>query len=382
MKIAYLIQYFGPSDNSFASGRSYDFAIEWAKSGHEVWVICSDAYLIDKNKPIHFHDLPIHVHVIKQNYQNEFGVLARIQAFFWFSLKALHLLLTNPNKYDVLYASSTPLSIGIVGWIQKWFTRKKWIFEARDLWPDFPIQVLGIKDSKLGKWLFKLEEKLYQNADEIICLSPECEQVLLKEKLVSSKKISMIPNGFSEYQEAEAEQSSVSYEYGFYEGALGKANGIHWLMDFVDEVLKLNSTIHFKIAGFGVMSKKIDTWLRVHEHQNRIHFLGLISRKETNRVLKAAQFSVTCFSDYAILTTNSPNKLFDAIGLTIPVVTNMNGWIGDLAIEYGGISESDPRLAAKEILIKMKNKLPDRPKLHFGRSKLAFHALSVIEKCG
>lgn len=381
MKIAYLIQYFGPPENSFASARSYDFAIEWAKKGNSVWVICSDAYLLDKSKPILFSDLPIKVSVIKQNYKNEFSIFNRILAFLGFAWQALMLLLSNPTQYDVLYASSTPLTVGLVGFIQNVFTKKKWIFELRDLWPDFPLQMLNKQKSLGGKFLYWLEKVLYKNANHLICLSPEAHQKLITEKKVPLSKLSLIPNGFSASNKPVQPKIESMY---LYEGALGKANHINWVLTFFDSVLELNKSATVFISGFGLHTSFVQNWAKNHQNADRIHFLGTLSRLKLSDYLAKTMFSVISFSNQAILKTNSPNKLFDVIPYGIIPITNTKGWISELAIQAGGFYEEDPILAAKKSLGLKKLAFSSSDEIYsqFNRSKLALEALTLIYNCG
>lgn len=49
------------------------------------------------------------------------------------------------EDYDLLFATSTPLTAGIPGIVMKLFRKKKFIFEVRDLWPELP-KALGMKN--------------------------------------------------------------------------------------------------------------------------------------------------------------------------------------------------------------------------------------------
>ena len=51
------------------------------------------------------------------------------------------------NKADIAIASSGPITVGILGLISKIFSNKKLVFEARDLWPEAPIELGVIKNT-------------------------------------------------------------------------------------------------------------------------------------------------------------------------------------------------------------------------------------------
>jgi glycosyltransferase involved in cell wall biosynthesis len=382
MKIAYLIQYFGPPDNSFASARSFDFALEWAKSGHNVWVICSDAYLIEKQLPIIFEDVPITVSVIHQPYQNDFGLIARIQAFIFFAFKALNLLLMHPERWQFLYASSTPLTIALVGYLQKIITRKKWGLELRDLWPDFPLEVLGLTNTKIEKWARWIERRFYKSAEFVVCLSPIAKKKLLNENRIEKEKLFLIPNGTSEIK---LEKSSRSKHYtGFYEGALGIANDIPWLLSFVDTFIRLEDTNRFVFAGFGKEEETIRSWIYRHPQKHKLTFLGTISRNKVYEVLATVDFTLVTFAAYDTLLTNSPNKLFDAFISEIPAITNKPGWIAELAEETGGFYTHSPKEAAKKInQLKTAKKTENKTRINkYSRSEYAKQVLTIIHNCG
>ena len=47
------------------------------------------------------------------------------------------------EQYDLVFATSTPLTAGIPGIIARWIKRKPFVFEVRDLWPELP-KAMGI----------------------------------------------------------------------------------------------------------------------------------------------------------------------------------------------------------------------------------------------
>ena len=48
--------------------------------------------------------------------------------------------------------------------------------------------------------------------------------------------------------------------------------------------------------------------------------------KETSEVVNVCDISVVPISKYSILSTNSPNKLFDSLAAGKPIIVNSNGW--------------------------------------------------------
>ncbi len=73
---------------------------------------------------------------------------------------------------DFVIATSTPLTVAFPALMRKWFKNTPFIFEVRDLWPEVPIQLGGIKNKILIKFLKWLKKTTYKNASHVVALSP------------------------------------------------------------------------------------------------------------------------------------------------------------------------------------------------------------------
>lgn len=293
-KIAYLIQYFGDSDNSLASTRSYDFANEWAKSGHEVWVICSNAYFLDKNKQIKGLHPKVQVSIINLDYRNEYNIFLRIKAFISFAIKAFFLLISSPNKFDIIYASSTPMTTGIIASIVSKITQCKWIYEIRDIWPDFPIEITRMKNRWIIQSLRKIEVYLYESANKIIVLNPDLKKVISERAEIDTKTIHVVPNGFSEYLIPEKVQKKKNPVIS-YCGALGFANNIDWLITVFDLILEEHNTAEIVIVGYGRFENKVNKWLESNGNEHRITFYTNLSKRDSLKMMSKSDISLVSF---------------------------------------------------------------------------------------
>ena len=109
MKIIYLHQYF-KSNKSSGSTRSYEFSKALANKGNEVNIITGseiDEYDLGEN---------IKIYSTKTQYSNNMNFTRRIMAFIDYILKSI-LIGIKIKDVDVIFATSTPLTIGIPGYI-------------------------------------------------------------------------------------------------------------------------------------------------------------------------------------------------------------------------------------------------------------------------
>jgi len=96
----------------------------------------------------------------------------RLLSFFSFIFWAAWVGIRHVGKQDVVYATSTPLTVGIPGWLIALCKRAPFVFEIRDLWPEAPIQLGALRSPlliALARWL---ERFLYRVAKHVVTLSP------------------------------------------------------------------------------------------------------------------------------------------------------------------------------------------------------------------
>ena len=125
MNILYYHQYFITREGSGGT-RSFENAKSLVKLGHEVTVVCGDGksgleneYKKGLRKGI-FEDINIIQFDIK--YSNHHSFFKRISSFIKFVIKSSSLVFT--MIYDIIIATSTPLTIAIPGILAKIFRKK------------------------------------------------------------------------------------------------------------------------------------------------------------------------------------------------------------------------------------------------------------------
>ena len=123
----------------------------------------------------------IHIMEIQIKYSNSQSFASRVKAFLLYLLFGIYIVLT--RKADLVVCSSTPLTVGLIGVFGKIFRRRKFVFEVRDLWPEFPIQMGIISNPILIALLRRMEWIIHRHADVGIALSEGC---ISNEHLVSS----------------------------------------------------------------------------------------------------------------------------------------------------------------------------------------------------
>lgn len=317
MKILYLHQYF-KTPSQAGSHRSWYIAKTLVEAGYQVEIITSTqeqkAFFLELNH--------IKVHYLPVAYEQSMSFWQRLWAFLMFFAKA-YKKASQIQNIHLIYATSTPLSIGLLAFFLKKFRKTPYIFEVRDLWPLVPIEMGFIKNSILIKFLYTLEKIIYQNAQKIIALSPSMQSYI--QTLVPQKEIICVPNMadndfFS--QVSTPLQNNKPFTISYF-GSIGKANGLERLI----EIAKNIPDIHFWIIGKGSQLSSIQTLSKSFPN---ISFFEEQTKEQLRETLQQTDAFFISFADFKSLETCSPNKFFDGLATGKLCITNTKGWIKDI----------------------------------------------------
>lgn len=375
MKILYLHQYFKTPDKPGGT-RSYWNSLELIKNGHSVTVIC---YSRDAEEKISRETRNgIDIITLKIDYSQSMGVMNRLKAYIHFMLVSTHIALKQKD-IDFVIATSTPLTIGFPALVLKKFKKIPYLFEVRDLWPEVPIQMGGLKNKlliKLAKWF---EKTIYKNASHIVALSPGMEDGVI-ETGIPKTKITMIPNmaKIDEFwsrplnkQLIEELKINPNTFKVIYFGAMGEANAIEYILETA-ELLKENKDIEFIFIGNGAKKGLIIETIE-NKSLGNVSYLGLFAMEKTSELVNLCDVSLVTFSNIPILYTNSPNKLFDSLSAGKPIIVNSKGWTKKLVEEHecGIFVDPESPQDFAEKLLDLKESPQLRKKMGINSRKLA-----------
>lgn len=329
MRILYIHQYFATPEQGGIT-RSYEFSKHFISQGHEVIMITSH-----NNKKYKVENIEgIEVHWIPNYFDNSLSIPGRISSYFKFAFKSLWVSMSI-KKIDIMYATSTPLTIGITAMILKIFKRKPYVFEVRDLWPEFPIQMGAIKSKLLQKIAYSLEKNIYKYSESIIALSPGMRDGVIKYNL--NKEVSIIPNSSDldifyprEIDSNIAEKYKLNRNFNIIHfGSMGIANGLSYIIETAKIAQEKSVDVSFIFIGGGKTESELKELSKKYGLRN-VKLLGFLPKHEVSKIVNACDISITSFLDLPILYTNSPNKLFDSLAAGKVCIVNSNGWTRDL----------------------------------------------------
>ena len=272
----------------------------------------------------------INVIIVGTKYSNKQSFMRRILSFLLFCFFSIFAGLRIKNV-NVIYATSTPLTIGIPAIILKLFKRVPFVFEVRDQWPEIPIELGIIKNKLLIGILLWLEKTIYKRSSAIVALSPGMAEGVRK-VIACNHQIEVVPNCCDlDVFKPDVDGSEIRAKYGWADkfvllhfGAMGRVNNLEFIIDFAKK-LNENHNILFVLAGDG--SQKVTLREKVENLKlKNVQILDSEPKKKLAKLVAACDISIVTIANYKILENNSANKFFDSLSAGKPILLNYSGW--------------------------------------------------------
>lgn len=382
MRITVFFQHYHTPDCSTA-GRPYAL-VERLAHEHEVTVITTDAWRT--RRVTHAFDWVPHAAdfvELSVPYDNAMTAGRRLRSFLQYATRAAARALVRA-KPDLIIGSSTPLTAAAAAGGVAQTRGVPWIFEVRDLWPDFPIQMGAVPSLLARRLLYGLEHLLYRSADHVVTASPDMTRHV--RTALPPDQVSTLSYGtdFDLHARADArDDEDLRRELGLpdapivlYAGSFGRANDIPTLLAAARRLDDRDAV--FVFAGDGYHAPAIEEAAR-----NCAPVIRLPPQPYPRmlRIFRCAEVSVVSFIDLPVLGTNGPSKFYDSLGAGTPVVVTGNGWTRRFVEEQGCgwavPAEAPDRLAdtiagildRPEALCEAGRRARDAARTHFDRAR-------------
>lgn len=336
MHVAVFLQYYHTPDCPTAA-RPYALVERLARD-HEVTVLTTTSWR--KKRLTHrFPWTPSNVRLVEFDvpYNNSMTSVQRLNAFLQYAVRAVTHGLQMPRP-DLILGSSTPLTAAVAAAAAAALRGVPWIFEVRDLWPAFPIQMGAVPTPALRSLLFGLERTLYRSAAHVVTLSPDMEQHV--RTVAPTADVTTIEYGTdlervddvsADLREALRRRFSIDRRFlVLYAGTFGRANAIPTLLDAAKR-LSDRSDVLFAFAGSGHHDEAVRRAASDFDHIRR---LPPLPYPDALALFSLADLSLVSFLDRPVLAANSPGKFFDSLAVGTPVLVTNPGWTRRLVRDH------------------------------------------------
>jgi len=345
MHVLYFHQYFN-TPRGGGGLRSYEFARCLLARGHKVTMVC----VVDETDPLESLGSPgapvrkgviDGIEVIQFNlpYSSFQSLPRRAWTFLRYAARGVGLALT--MDYDLIFATSTPLTAGIPGIFARWIRGKPFVFEVRDLWPELPKAMKVVTNPLVLMGMSALEWVSYHSANACIGLSPGIGKGIARRSR-PGQPIVVIPNAadlelFQPGRREDLQLPGIGPKecVAIFTGAHGVANGLDAVLDAA-AALKRRGRTDIALALIGDGKRKSGLVKRAQsEGLTNCHFFDYMPKMQLIHLVNCADVGLMILANVpAFYYGTSPNKFFDYLSAGLPVLNNYPGWLADLIEEH------------------------------------------------
>lgn len=336
MHILLIHQAFAALDEAGGT-RHHELARFLVQKGHTVTVIASPVSYLTGNSSQKSKEVIDGVTILRAYTYNALhkSFVHRVLAFFSFMVSSFFTGLAVAHV-DVVWGTSPPIFQGVTAWLLARLKGARFLFEVRDLWPDFAIAVGVLKNPLLIRMSFWLERFLYRHADRLLVNSPAYVEHVRSR---GAKSVELVPNGadpamFDPQADGHEFRLANHLENQFvvlYAGAHGMSNDLGVVLECAS-LLESNPGISFVFLGDGKEKPALQAQAGVLGLKNVI-FLPSVPKNEMAQALAGAQACIAILKPLDEYKTTYPNKVFDYMAAGRPVVLAIEGVIREVVEE-------------------------------------------------
>lgn len=405
MHILFLTDNFPPEVNAPAS-RTFEHCREWVRAGHRVTVITGapnfpsgkvfDGY---RNLPWQTEEMEgIRVIRVWTYITANKGFKRRIldyQSFMVAATAAAPFV----RGVDVVVGTSPQLFTACAAYLVSRLKRIPYVFELRDLWPESIRAVGALRHARTLDALERLELFLYRKAARIVSVTHSFRQNLVG-RGIDGDKISVVTNGvdasrFRPQPRDAALEAQLGLQGKFVAGYVGTHGMAHALETLLEAARRLRDDprgrdIRLLLLGDGASKAALVAQAKAMALDN-VLFLDSVPKDQVVRYWSLVDVSVIHLKKTELFTTVIPSKLFECMGMGIPVLHGVAGESAMIVDREGCGQTFEPEdvdaLCRGLLTLSADRELRERYRsnglaaaAHYDRSQLALAMLGELEQ--
>jgi colanic acid biosynthesis glycosyl transferase WcaI len=367
MRVLIVTQHFPPERG--AVRRLFEFGRYFVRQGHEVCVTTAipnypDGVVPPKYRGHFFYQEEMDGVTVYRNWvlaaSNKFPG-RRMIGFVTFLLTTFINSFRIKGKFDVVIASTPPVTTPVVGWLIARIRRAKLIIEIRDLQPESSEDFGNLNRSFMTRMLKRFMHGLYRRADKIVAVTDGIEQYLI-EKNIAPDKIVTVKSGFST-EFVDASQNGIRKKYGWENkflvlraGTLGWAHSLETVIESARQLTD-QPDICFVFVGDGQKRTALEGMVRDYGLKNVV-FIGAQPLETIPYFLKASDVLIESLKEVPVTKGTFPAKLYEYMASGRPIVFGAKDGEAIRELQRAGgalaFSADDPTRLS-ELILKLKS---------------------------
>ena len=339
MHILFLSDNFPPEVNAPAS-RTFEHCREWVRAGHQVTVItCAPNFPKGRvfggyRNRLWQREAMEGIRVVRVwSYitANE-GFTKRILDYMSYMVTAT-VAAPFVRRVDVVVGTSPQFFTVCAAWVVSALKRVPFVFELRDLWPESIKAVGAMKQGKAIDALERLEMFLYRKAAQIVSVTRSFKEILVR-RGIDQGKIGVVTNGIdlTRFHQMHKDPELVDrfdlagkFVAG-YIGTHGMAHALETVLEAAQRIARTDGGDRFRFILLGDGARKAALKEKAAAmNLDNVIFIDSVPKQEVVRYWSLLDASIIHLKRTELFTTVIPSKLFDSMGMGIPVLHGVAG---------------------------------------------------------
>jgi len=398
--ILFLTDNFPPEVNAPAS-RTFEHCREWVKAGHRVTVVtCAPNFPKGKvfdgyrNKLWQTETVEgIRVIRVWSYITANEGFLRRILDYQSYMLSAI-IASVFVRKVDLIIGTSPQFFTACAAYVVSRYKFRPYIFELRDLWPESIKAVGAMKNERAIRFLEWVEMFLYRKSAKVVSVTRSFKDILMR-RGIDGGKIEVITNGVDISQfKPRPKDPELTAKLGMqgkfvagYIGTHGLAHGLETLLAAAERLR--GQDIVFLFLGDGARKDALRQ-MAAEKKLDNVVFVDSVSKADVARYWSLLDVSVIHLKKTDLFTTVIPSKLFESMGMGLPVLHGVEGESADIVREEGAGIPFEPENVDQlcDALMRLKSNPAELDEFrarclkgaqNFDRTNLALRMMKILE---
>ena len=247
------------------------------------------------------------------------------------------------RRPDVIVGTSPQFFTNCAAWMLSVFRWRPFVFELRDLWPESIKTVGAMQDSAALRLMERLELFLYRRAAAVVAVTESFRRNLIA-RGIDGAKIHVITNGvdLTRFQPM-ARDAELAGRLGLTDRFVAGYIGTHGMAHALETVLEAaalmrqhpqGANVRFVLLGDGAQKQALKARAQRMALDN-VLFLDTVPKAEVPRYWSLLDVSIIHLRKADNFTQVIPSKLFECMGMGIPVLHGVAGESAEIVKREG-----------------------------------------------
>jgi glycosyltransferase involved in cell wall biosynthesis len=247
----------------------------------------------------------------------------RMVGFLTFLMSSLVNSFRLKGKFDLVIASSPPVTTAVAGYIISRLKRARFVLELRDLQPESGVQFGNLEESLFTRTLRVVMSFLYKRADRIVSATDGINE-FLREYGISPRRVVTVKSGVGDdfiFGHSNGVRKKFGWKDKFlvtYSGTLGLVRPLETIIEAAKS-LAHERDIHFVFVGDGQKKAELEKLTERYELDN-VSFTGIQPLEDIPFFLRASDVLIECLKEVEIARMAVPSKVFEYMASGRPIV--------------------------------------------------------------